>query len=162
MSQTSFEELCALLKRKKIAYQVITHKPVFTMDDVLRELNIPMQSMAKTILVSVGDKGLFRVVLHGTSLLNIQQLAKVLGVPRKSISFADKVTIEQSGFTIGAIPPFGGEFPTYIDKSLLDQDILYCGAGDNDKTFSLKPHDLVFLASASIADIATSAHKGGV
>ncbi|MEK6839456.1 MAG: YbaK/EbsC family protein [Nanoarchaeota archaeon] len=154
MSETSFEDLSTLLVSKGIAFKVLEHKPVFTMEDVVRELDIPRQSMAKVLLVSIIGKGLYRVVLPGMSRLNLQRLASVLGVSRRNIQFAEKEVVEQAGFTVGAISPFGGQVSTCIDQSLLDQEVLYCGAGDNDKTFSLKPADIVSLSSALVANIA--------
>ena len=154
MGETSFENLSALLVSKSIAFKVLEHKPVFTMEDVERELDIPRESMAKALLVNITGKGLYRVVLPGMSRLNLQRLASVLGVSRRSIQFAEKETVEQAGFTVGAISPFGGQVPTCIDQSLLDQEVLYCGAGENDKTFSLKPADIVSLSSALVANIA--------
>jgi len=151
--QISFQNLKELLTSKGIAFEVITHKPVFSMEDVLRELNIPEQAMAKTLLVTIEDKGVFRAVVPGTARLDINRLASAFGVSRKSIRLADKKEIEETGFILGAIPPFGGDLPTCIDKSLLSQDLLYCGAGENDKTFSLKPQDIVSLSSAITADI---------
>lgn len=153
MSQTSFENLHKLLTDKGIAFKVITHNPLFTMDDVVRELNIPEQAAAKTLLVNISGSGLFRVVLQGKARLDFRRLALVLKVPKTSIRFASRDIIERTGFTVGAIPPFGGGLPTCIDQSLLSQDILYCGAGDNNKTFSLRPEDVVSLSSALIADI---------
>jgi len=153
MSQISFENLKKLLTDKGIAFKVITHNPLFTMDDVVRELNIPEQATAKTLLVNVNGTGLFRVVLQGKARLDFRKLASILKVLKTSIHFASKDVIEKTGFTVGAIPPFGGELPTCMDQALLNQNILYCGAGDNDKTFSLRPENIIFLSSALVADI---------
>ncbi len=153
MNKYSFENLRLLLINNKIDFEVITHKPVFTMEDVVRELNIPQEAMAKTLIIDTDDRGLVRIIIPGTARLDIKKLALIIGISEKSIHLADRKTIEQLGFTIGAIPPFGGDLPTYIDNSFLNQDLLYCGAGDNDKTFSIKPHDIIHLTSAVITHV---------
>lgn len=156
MNKYSFENLRLLLVDNKVDFKVITHSPVFTMEDVARELSINQKTMAKTMLLIINKKELLRVVLPGMARLNVKQLSLIIAVPRTGIQFADKKTIEQAGLTVGAIPPFGGNFPTYIDTSLLDQDALYCGAGDNNKTFFIKTSDIIRISSASIANISDS------
>lgn len=153
MSKMSFEQLRTLLTSNAIAFKIIDHAPVFTIEDVARELCIPENAMAKTLLVTIVQKGLYRVVIPGMVRLSMKKLAIVLGVARKDIQFASKELIEKTGFTVGAIPPFGTDIPTCIDASFLNQDVLYCGAGDNNKTFSLKPKDVITLSKAIVADI---------
>ncbi|MFZ3054812.1 MAG: YbaK/EbsC family protein [Minisyncoccales bacterium] len=159
MEKYSFENLRLLLISNGIDFEVITHNPVFTMEDVIRELNIPSKSMAKTILITTEDKGLLRIILPGMNRLDVKQLSLITEIPQKNIQFANKKTIEQTGFTIGAIPPFGGSFPTYIDFSLLNQEVLYCGAGDNNKTFLIKPQDIIRIASAPIVNVSKEASQ---
>ena len=153
MNKYSFENLRLLLINNKINFEVITHKPVFTMEDVVKELNIPQKVMAKTLIIDIDDRGLLRIIIPGTTRLDIKKLALIINASEESIHLADRKTIEQLGFTIGAIPPFGEDLPTYIDNSFLDQDLLYCGAGDNDKTFSIKPCDIIHLTSATTIHI---------
>ncbi|MDO8579440.1 MAG: YbaK/EbsC family protein, partial [bacterium] len=80
MSQTSFKNLHKLLIDRGVAFKVITHKPVFTIDDVVRELNIPHQATTKTLLIYIAGKGMFRVVLQGRARLDIGRLASILKV----------------------------------------------------------------------------------
>lgn len=154
MGKLSFDTLCEFLQSNGVAFNTLEHPPVFTMEDVARELNIPEKAMAKALLVNITGKGLYRVVLPGMSRFNTRKLAATLGISKSRIKFAEREAIEQAGFTVGAISPFGGDIPTYIDQSLLNQELVYCGAGDNDKTFSLKPTDIVSISSALVADIA--------
>lgn len=123
------------------------------MEDVVRELNIPQEAMAKTLIIDTDDRGLLRIIIPGTARLDFKKLALIINTSEESIHLVDSKTIEQLGFTIGAISPFGGNIPTYIDKSFLSQDLLYCGAGDNDKTFSIKPRDIIHLTSAVITHV---------
>jgi len=123
------------------------------MHDVARELGIPPETMAKTILLTISSQGLYRVVIPGMARLSMKKLAVVLALTRKDLQFASPELIEKAGFMVGAIPPFGGDIPTCIDASFLKQDVLYCGAGDHDKTFSLKPEDVIKLSQALVADI---------
>jgi prolyl-tRNA editing enzyme YbaK/EbsC (Cys-tRNA(Pro) deacylase) len=153
MNKYSFENLRLLLINNKIYFKVITHKPVFTMEDVTKELNIHQEAMAKALIIDADDRGLLRIIIPGTDRLDIKKLALIINVSEESIHLADRKSIEQLGLTIGAIPPFGGDLPTYIDSSFLNQNLLYCGAGDNDKTFSIKPCDVIHLTSAVIIHI---------
>ncbi len=159
MTKISFEQLRAILIDNAIAFEIMDHAPVFTMEDVVRELDIPENEMAKTLLMVISGKGLCRVVIPGMAHLNLKKLAEVLSVTRKDIQLASKESVEEAGFTIGAIPPFGAEIPTYIDDSFLKQDILYCGAGDNSKTFSLKPKDVITLTKAFVVQITEQPHN---
>ena len=58
MGKTTSEQILEKLITLGFSPEVISHEPVITIDDVVKTLNIPVESMAKTILFSQKEIGL--------------------------------------------------------------------------------------------------------
>ncbi len=62
---------------------------------------------------------------------------------------------EQTGFVIGGIPPVGHPHPiqTFIDKDLLQYDVIWAAAGTPHAVFRLTPTELVRITDGTLTDI---------
>ena len=59
------------------------------------------------------------------------------------IKIADeKVILDETGFTIGAIPIVGLLLPCIIDKKLFEFDFIYGGTGDQNHTLKIAPTEI--------------------
>ncbi len=149
-----FEAVVKKLESNKVFFNIIEHKPLFIMEDVYNTLNVKPEKTAKTILLSVDDYGLIAVVVPGLSKVDLAKIAKSIIKPRNKIKFAEKKEVEKIGISIGSVSPFFDCFAKMIvDKSLLSQDIVFCGSGDLSKTISVQIHNLLKITSAEIADV---------
>lgn len=134
--------------------KVLEHHSVITMDDVARTLDIPVDSTAKTILLSQEKIGLIAVVLCGKNKVDYSKVANVLHVPRKTVKIAELSTLTSLGLNPGEVCPFFGFFQkTIVDTTLLTQPFVYCGSGNPQKTIKISPEEMVKATNATVANV---------
>lgn len=152
--ETPTEKITTKLRDQGFLVKVLEHESVITIDDVVRVLQIPTDRMAKTILFFNKQIGLIAVVLAGMSRVDYAKVAKILQVSRKSITLADQGILDNLGLSPGDMCPFYEFFSKVIvDTTLLDQQTVFCGSGDPQKTIVINPKDMVRAICATIADI---------
>jgi prolyl-tRNA editing enzyme YbaK/EbsC (Cys-tRNA(Pro) deacylase) len=60
-----------------------------------------------------------------------------------------------TGYSIGGVPPFGHDqpIPVFMDRDLLDYEVVWAAAGRPDSVFPIAPDELRRLSSAEIKDL---------
>jgi prolyl-tRNA editing enzyme YbaK/EbsC (Cys-tRNA(Pro) deacylase) len=121
------------------------------------------QEAANTVGTSVGQIVKSLVFLAGTSpvlalvsginRLDIQRLSALAGA---AIGKADANAVRQAtGYAIGGVPPTGfpAALPTFIDRDLLQYDVVWAAAGTPRHVFSIAPRELVRITGGRVADL---------
>jgi len=153
MKKTNTETIIEKLNVSGYSPKVIDHDLVITMDDVVNTLDIPIASMAKTILLSHKDVGLIAVVLPGMNKVDYSKVANILHISRKTVKIAEQKILTSLGLNPGDICPFYEFFQkTIVDTVLLTQKFVYCGSGDPQKTIMITPQEIVKATGAIVAD----------
>jgi len=96
------------------------------------------------------------VLMHGDREVSTKQLAREIGV--KSISpCKPEVADRHSGYQVGGTSPFGTKkaMPVYMEKSVLDLDLIYINGGKRGYLVSLSPSELVRVLNPTLVSIAT-------
>ncbi|MBC7234073.1 MAG: YbaK/EbsC family protein [Chloroflexi bacterium] len=93
------------------------------------------------------------VLASGANRVNEKTLARLVGEPIEKAD-ADFVR-EQTGFSIGGVPPIGHiqPLPTYIDEDLLQYEEIWAAAGTPHAVFPLTPADLVRMTGGTVIPI---------
>lgn len=152
--ETVTEKIITRLKNLGCSIEILEHSPVITIDDVARTLDMPVDEMAKTILLFHKEIGLIALVLPGMDRVDYAKVAGILHVPRKSVKMADQDTLKNLELNPGDMCPFHEFFQKIIvDAALLRQRMVYCGSGDPRKTIVIDSEDMVKAIGATIADI---------
>ena len=60
-----------------------------------------------------------------------------------------------TGYAIGGVPPFGhaSDVPVFMDRDLLDHEVVWAAAGRPDSVFEISPERLRELSQAAVADL---------
>lgn len=154
MKKITVETIIERLNTSGYSPRVMSHDPVITMEDVVRTLNMPVASMAKTILLSHKEIGLIAVVLPGMNKVSYSKVANILHVSRKTVKIAERKILKGLGLSSGDICPFYEFFQkTIIDASLLTQQFVYCGSGNPRKTIIITPQEIVKATGAIVENI---------
>lgn len=93
------------------------------------------------------------ILTSGSNQVNEEQVAKLVG---EKIKFADAATVrEQTGFAIGGVSPYGlkKEIPIYIDRDLLQHELVWAAAGSSHAVFSIPPQDLVDTTQGKVISV---------
>ena len=92
------------------------------------------------------------VIASGVNRVDVKRIGDLTGV---KIANADADFVrQQTGFTIGGVPPVGHSQPldTFIDADLLAYDHLWAAAGTPHAVFQLTPDDLVRITGGQVEE----------
>lgn len=108
-------------------------------------------------LVFLADARPILVLVSGANRVDLIKLARICGARAAHRAAADEVR-RVTGFAIGGVPPVGHAtpLPVYIDRDLLQHDVVYASAGTPTAVFAIDPRSLQALAGAAAADLASS------
>lgn len=93
------------------------------------------------------------VIASGINRVDVKRIGELTG---RKIAKADADFVrQQTGFTIGGVPPVGHSQPldTFIDADLLAYDHIWAAAGTPHAVFQLTPDDLVRITGGQVEDI---------
>jgi prolyl-tRNA editing enzyme YbaK/EbsC (Cys-tRNA(Pro) deacylase) len=93
------------------------------------------------------------VIASGINRVDVKRIGELTG---GKIAKADADFVrQQTGFTIGGVPPVGHSQPldTFIDADLLAYDHIWAAAGTPHAVFQLTPDDLVRITGGQVEDI---------
>ncbi len=123
-------------------------------EEAVQKLGIAPGHLFKTLVVSMGSKGLAVGVVPVSGQLDLKAIAKALGA--KKVSMADKHQAERStGYITGGMSPLGQkkQLPTIIDASAVDLEHIFVSAGRRGLQICLSPQDLARLTRATFRGI---------
>jgi prolyl-tRNA editing enzyme YbaK/EbsC (Cys-tRNA(Pro) deacylase) len=126
-----------------------------TAEDAAREIGTEVERIVKSLVFVAGAKPVL-VLCSGRRRVDESLLASVLGVPAVRRANADTAKAA-TGFAIGGVPPFAHatECTVIADQALLEYDVVWAAAGLPDAVFPIAPNDLVRVAGARVARVAT-------
>lgn len=144
------EEIYQLLDEKNISYEIINHKPVYTMED-LDSIKLPHTNLdAKNILVRDDKKqDFYLITIRGEKRVNLKEFRKVYQT--RPLSFASPFELEEYlKLTPGSVTPFGllndkdKKVKFFLDKDFLNYPgIIGVHPNENTATIFLKTEDLI-------------------
>lgn len=149
-----------LLARAGVAHTLHSYEPGPPADSygeaAAAALGVQPQRLFKTLIASVDGKlacGVVPVAGH----LDLKALAAAVGGKRAEMA-EPHAAQRATGYVVGGISPLAqkSRLPIVIDQSALDYDTVFVSAGKRGLQVELRPADLVELAGASTAAIATS------
>ncbi len=94
------------------------------------------------------------VLASGANRVDASKLTRAAGVHGITKANAD-VVHDVTGFAIGGVPPLGHPrpLPVYIDRDLMDFEIVYAAAGTPTSVFSIAPALLQRLTHGTVVDL---------
>ncbi len=135
----------------------ITHYPqgTRTAADAAAAIGVSLGSIVKSLVFTVDGEPLL-VLVAGDRRADTAKLARLLGVSKNKIRFADADTVRAAtGFAIGGVPPVGhtNTMPTLIDETLGRFEVVHAAAGTPRANFPIPFTQLVEITGGQIADV---------
>ena len=96
------------------------------------------------------------VITNGTDAIDFRKLADLFQVGRKRIRLAPAdVVLAQTGYPAGGVPPFGflQPLPTYIDRRVFEEAVVYGGGGDDRTMLRITPAELLRVTGGQVVDV---------
>lgn len=148
------ERVQAALKAAGLDTQVmILEESTRTAQLAAEALGTPLGSIVKS-LIFLADGEPILVLVAGDRRADPARLKELTGARRVMIADAERVR-EETGFSIGGVPPIGHSrpLPTWIDASLGRFEMLYAAAGHPSAVFPIPFETLVRITGGHVADV---------
>ena len=123
----ALQQLKSFLDRQRTKYQIITHSPAYTAQEIAATAHIPGKMLAKTVIVKLDGK-MAMAVLPAHRLVNLQDLRDVTGYEDVQFAREEEFRAVFPECEVGAMPPLGPIYgmDVYVAEELTyDQDIVF-------------------------------------
>ena len=126
-----------------------------TAEEAAAAVSSTLGQIVKSLVFLAGEQSVLALV-SGTNRVDTEKLATIAGGPIKRAN-ADIVR-EATGFSIGGVPPVGHStpLPTYLDRDLLQYQVLWAAAGTPNAVFPISPGELQRITNATVVDLAAA------
>lgn len=127
-----------------------------TAQDAAAAIGCATRAIVKS-LVFVADDRPAMFLVNGASRADEGHLQRAMGAG--SVRRADAAEVRRhTGYAIGGTPPTArvGALPRWLDRTLLDLDVVWCAAGTPHDVFPIGPERLVALTGATATDLVAS------
>ena len=146
-----------VLQQKKIPHEAreYAHKEKGA-EFAAEALGWPLEAMAKTLVVALGDGSHVLCVLPGTAELSLKGLARL--AKAKTARMATQEEAEKlTGYLVGGISPFGTRrpMPVWVHDALLAHPSIGVNGGRRGLIVFLAPQAMVKGLGAQVADLAS-------
>lgn len=150
----ALKQLKDYLDNQHIKYNLISHSPSFTAQEVAASAHISGKQLAKIVVVKIGDR-LAMVVLPANDHLNFNNLKRATGA--SSIDLASELEFKNRfpGCELGAMPPFGNLFdnmPVYVSNHLSALNMIAFSAGTHSELIQMAYRDFERLVKPKVVD----------
>lgn len=133
-------------------YQIMEHEAVYTSEQAAKVRGTELQQGAKALVLKTKD-GFVMAVISGSKRIDMKKLKKIVG--SKKLELADPKNVKEiTECNIGSVPPFGNLFQlnVYVDKSLLENEIIAFNAGSHTKSIKMKAADYVDIVKPVVEE----------
>ena len=118
-------------------------------------VGVAVGQIAKSLVFTVNGAPVL-VIASGANRVDEGALGTLAG---GAVKRADPDTVRQAtGYVIGGVPPIAHAtaLPIYIDRDLLQHDLIYAAAGLPECVFPLTPDELVRVTGGRVVDVKES------
>ncbi len=126
-----------------------------TAAEAARAVGCEVGQIAKSLVFRGRQSGrAILIVASGAHRVDEGKVSAQIGEPLQ-IAPPDFVRAE-TGFAIGGVPPLGHTKPlaTYIDRALLQHEVIWAAAGTPHAVFRLRPEDLIAITGGEVIEVA--------
>ena len=146
------KRLIDCLNNSRISYEILHHPAAFTAQTIAAVEHIKGHHHAKVVMVKSGDQHLM-AVLPADHRIDIPKLEKITGEPA-SVQNEKEFGSLFPDCAVGTMPPFGNlyDVPTYVDKTLTEDDYIVFEAGTYTDAIKLRYQDYEQIAKPRVED----------
>jgi len=151
------KRLIDCLDENKASYEILRHPEAVTAQRIAQAEHVKGRRHAKVVMVKSGAEHLM-IVLPAEHLIDLEKLAKIVG---QDVSLESEREFESlPDCAAGAMPPFGNLYgvPTYVDKSLAEEDYIVFEAGTHTEAIKVSYRDYEKIVKPQVKDLAIKIH----
>jgi len=153
MGVLEFRLLKEFLQRSGVRFDVSEHAAVFTSEEAARVRGADLKTGVKALVLKTETGSFVIGLVAADRKIDLKRLAKVVGAERLQLASAEEV-LKLTGCEVGSVHPFGNLFglPTYLDRSVLENELDNFNAGLHTVSIQMSGKDLVKAIEPVIED----------
>jgi prolyl-tRNA editing enzyme YbaK/EbsC (Cys-tRNA(Pro) deacylase) len=130
-----------------------------TADDAARAIGCDVGQIVKSLVFMADDRPVLALT-SGSNRVDEAKLATAAGAGSSVRRATPEEARTATGFAVGGTPPLGYEprsgrrIRAFVDRDLLDFDVVWAAAGALDAVFPLTPDELVRLSRGEVVELA--------
>jgi len=147
------------LEQQKVDYQLLSHRPTFTAQQMAAEEHVPGQNVAKPVIVRADGKYLM-CVIPACYKVDLDELKQQLKAKELQLASEEELAKLFPECELGAEPPFGNIYgiKTIIDKSLTQDKYLVFQAGSHEQALRVIYQDYEKLVQPQVLKFSYHLH----
>ena len=152
-------EIADYLEKNSISYQIFSHRPVFTAQQMAAEEHVPGMNVAKPVIVQADGK-YYMCVLPACCKVDLEALRSQLGAGEIQLAGEKELAKLFPDCELGAEPPFGNVYgiTTIMDQALTDDQYLLFQSGSHDHAIRINRNDYEQLVHPRILQFSYHLH----
>ena len=154
MSIPVTERIQALLRSGGVPFTFKEHAPVKTSQEAADIRGTPLHEGAKA-LIFAADGAMVLAVVPADKRVGTRAFKRAFSIKNLRMITPDELR-DLTGLPVGAVPPFGSvlDLPTYVDRSLLENDRISFNAGSRSASIIMACRDYIAVEQPTLADFA--------
>lgn len=133
-----------LLDSNGVTYEVSEHEPVYTSEQAAKVRGVELKTGVKALVLKTEKGSLVMGLIAADKRIDLKRLAKIARTKKLRLASPQEV-LKTTGCEVGSVHPFGNlhRLPTYLDSSILENNIVNFNAGLHTVSIQMKAKDLV-------------------
>lgn len=147
------KDITGYLDKKKVVYEVIDHKEVYTAKDAAKATKSKEHEIAKVLVLKVDAKKFIMAVLPAELAAKLKRIKGAIGA--KEIALATEPEMKKTtGLKPGSAPALGKllKMKVYLDKTMEKNKDIVFSAGDYKKSIKTRFSDWLKLEAPEILE----------
>ena len=133
-----------LLDSNGITYEVSEHEPVYTSEQAAKVRKVELKTGVKALVLKTEEGSFVMGLIAANKRIDLKKLAKITRTKKLRLASPQEV-LKTTGCEVGSVHPFGNlhRLPTYLDSSILENNMVNFNAGLHTVSIEMKAKDLV-------------------
>lgn len=133
-----------LLDQSGIRYEVSEHGPVYTSEQAAKVRGVKLKTGVKALVLKAVEGSFVMGLVAADRKIDLKKLAQIVKTKKLRLASPEEV-LETTGCEVGSVHPFGNlhGLSTYLDRSVLENDVVNFNAGLHTVSIEMKARDLV-------------------
>ncbi|MEP6709317.1 MAG: YbaK/EbsC family protein [Verrucomicrobiota bacterium] len=142
------------MNESKVGYEILHHPEAVTAQRIAQAGHVKGRRHAKVVMVKSGEQHVI-TVLPADHRIDLEKVSKAVG-KAASLDTEQEFTLLFPDCAVGAMPPFGNLYglPTYVDKSLSQEEYIVFEAGTHTDAIKLSYRDYEKIVKPRVEDLA--------
>ena len=147
------------LDQQKVKYEVCSHRPTFTAQQMAAAEHVPGMDVAKPVIIQADGK-YYMCVLPACCKVDLEMLRSALDVGEIQLADEKEMAKLFPDCELGAEPPFGNllNMPTLMDDTLGKDGFIVCQAGKHDQALKMNLQDYEKLVHPTVMHFSYHLH----